>query len=123
MIAECVSLTAFVDGHLAPEAHEGFLSHLTGCEACGIRFHELLQLDVLGRLAMDGAQGPRGLAALGALTPPPHRLKAGPRRRAPEHRGTRSPAGGAPSSASGPRSPRPARRPRRWSPPDRSGRP
>ncbi|RYZ40049.1 MAG: zf-HC2 domain-containing protein, partial [Myxococcaceae bacterium] len=59
MNADCVNLAAFVDGHLPPEAHEAFLSHLAGCESCGVRFHELLQLDVLGRLAMDGTANPQ----------------------------------------------------------------
>ncbi|RKH20686.1 hypothetical protein D7Y13_35270 [Corallococcus praedator] len=64
MIADCANLPSFVDGHLPPEEHEGFLSHLPGCEACGVRFHDLLQLDVLGRLAMDGADVPQEAAAV-----------------------------------------------------------
>ncbi|MCY1043269.1 CHAT domain-containing protein [Corallococcus sp. bb12-1] len=68
MIADCANLAAFVDGHLPPEAHEGFLAHLAGCEACGVRFHDLLQLDVLGRLAMEGTGSPQ--AALEAVPLP-----------------------------------------------------
>ncbi|GMU07656.1 CHAT domain-containing protein [Corallococcus caeni] len=55
MNAHCTRLTAFVDGELPLEHHEGFRAHLVSCVACGVRFHDLLQADILGRLALAKA--------------------------------------------------------------------
>ncbi|MFP2895650.1 zf-HC2 domain-containing protein [Corallococcus sp. 4LFB] len=55
MNAHCTHLPAFVDGELPREHHEGFRAHLASCEACGVRFHDLLQADILGRLAIAKA--------------------------------------------------------------------
>ncbi|MBN8230378.1 CHAT domain-containing protein [Corallococcus macrosporus] len=51
MNGHCTHLPAFVDGELPLEHHEGFRAHLASCEDCGARFHDLLQADILGRLA------------------------------------------------------------------------
>ncbi|NOK08317.1 anti-sigma factor family protein, partial [Corallococcus exercitus] len=55
MNAHCTRLPAFVDGELPLEHHEGFRAHLVSCVACGVRFHDLLQADILGRLALAKA--------------------------------------------------------------------
>ncbi|RKH44789.1 anti-sigma factor family protein, partial [Corallococcus sicarius] len=49
--ADCPNLSAFVDGGLPPEDQDGFRAHLASCEVCWVRLHELLQVDVLGRMA------------------------------------------------------------------------
>ncbi|WP_415829466.1 anti-sigma factor family protein, partial [Corallococcus exiguus] len=51
MNVHCPHLPAFVDGELPLEHHEDFRAHLASCEACGVRLHDLLQADILGRLA------------------------------------------------------------------------
>lgn len=51
MTADCPNLSAFVDGGLPLEDQDGFRAHLASCEVCWVRLHELLQVDVLGRMA------------------------------------------------------------------------
>ncbi|RKG74840.1 zf-HC2 domain-containing protein, partial [Corallococcus exercitus] len=63
MNSHCTHLPAFVNGELPLELHEGFRAHLASCEDCGVRFHDLLQADVLGRLAIAKAAPPPGSRA------------------------------------------------------------
>ena len=86
MSAGCTNLPAFADGELPPESQDRFRAHLVSCPVCWARFHELLQVDVLGRLAFaQGAEAREDPAAPGPLppeatvtVPPPHRRPGWP---------------------------------------------
>ncbi|AFE07789.1 hypothetical protein COCOR_07875 [Corallococcus coralloides DSM 2259] len=91
MNSHCAHLPAFVDGELPLENHDDFRAHLASCEDCAVRFHDLLQADILGRLAH--AKAPPTPEATG-IPPTPWPLT--------------------PSEPAGVRAPPP--RPRRWRP-------
>ncbi|RKH14756.1 hypothetical protein D7Y13_03660 [Corallococcus praedator] len=64
MSTACEDLRPLLDGELAPEDQRRVRGHLAGCEACAARFHDLLQLEVLARLALeDAAESERWVSA------------------------------------------------------------
>lgn len=64
MNTACEDLRSFLDGELPPEDQRRVRGHLAGCEACAARFHDLLQLEVLARLALeDAAESERWVSA------------------------------------------------------------
>ncbi|MBJ6762025.1 hypothetical protein JGU66_14720 [Myxococcaceae bacterium JPH2] len=56
MSPACARLRSFLDGLLDARAQRHFRRHLGNCEACGQRFLEMLQLEVLARLALDDVE-------------------------------------------------------------------
>ena len=56
MSPACEDLRPLLDGELPDEDQRRIRAHLAGCEACATRFHDLLQLEVLARLALEDAE-------------------------------------------------------------------
>jgi tetratricopeptide (TPR) repeat protein len=53
MSSPCDGLGRFLDGALSAEEQSAFRDHLGGCEACATAFQESLQLELLGRMALE----------------------------------------------------------------------
>lgn len=61
---ECEDLQPFLDGSLSAEDQRRVRAHLAHCDVCARRFHDLLQLEMLARLALeDPAESERWVSA------------------------------------------------------------
>ncbi|NOK15648.1 CHAT domain-containing protein [Corallococcus carmarthensis] len=78
-----MNLPAFVDGELPPESQDGFRAHLVSCQVCWARFHELLQVDMLGRMALAEVAEAREDPAEPGPLPPEATVTVTPPRRPP----------------------------------------
>ncbi|GMU09238.1 anti-sigma factor family protein [Corallococcus caeni] len=64
MSTACEDLQPFLDGSLSAEDQRRVRGHLAGCDVCARRFHDLLQLEMLARLALeDAAESERWVSA------------------------------------------------------------
>lgn len=64
MSTACEDLRPFLDGELSAEDQRRVRGHLARCDVCAGRFHDLLQLEMLARLALeDAAESERWVSA------------------------------------------------------------
>jgi hypothetical protein len=64
MSTGCEDLQPFLDGTLPEAEQQRIRRHLAGCDVCSKRFHDLLQLEMLARLALeDAAESERWVSA------------------------------------------------------------
>ncbi|NOJ98310.1 hypothetical protein HMI51_35905 [Corallococcus coralloides] len=62
--AACEDLQPLLDGSLSAEDQRRVRGHLATCDVCARRFHDLLQLEMLARLALeDPAESERWVSA------------------------------------------------------------